>query len=255
MNISQFEPLDNLQNKVAVIFGGLGAVGFATAIRLSRLGASCVLISRSACERGRNQITYLSGSNHLLLNASITDSKSLTNAAKEVSDHYGRCDILVNSAGFTKPVPAANLEELTDELIDEVLKANFRGVIAAIRAFTPLLKASKDGLIVNVSSIAGFTGVGSNLAYIAAKAGIDIVSESLAKVLAPNIRVLCVSPGVVDSNFVPGRGVDFNEKTALSTPLKRVGAPDDVAAAIESCAIQLRFATGTRIVIDGGRHL
>ena len=152
-------------------------------------------------------------------------------------------------------MPAANLDDLTDELIDEVLKANFRGVFASIRAFQALLKSSGDGLVVNVSSIAGFTGVGSNLAYVAAKASLDIVSESLAKVLAPSIRVLCVSPGVVDSGFVPGRGGDFNDKTAATTPLKRIGTPDDVASAIEACATRLRFSTGTRIVVDGGRHL
>jgi NAD(P)-dependent dehydrogenase (short-subunit alcohol dehydrogenase family) len=110
-------------------------------------------------------------------------------------------------------------------------------------------------LIVNVSSISSFTGVGSNLAYVAAKASLDIVSESLAKVLAPAIRVLCVSPGVVDSGFVAGRGPDFNEKTAATTPLKRIGTPDDVASAIEACVTHLRFSTGTRIVVDGGRHL
>jgi NAD(P)-dependent dehydrogenase (short-subunit alcohol dehydrogenase family) len=77
----------------------------------------------------------------------------------------------------------------------------------------------------------------------------------LAKVLAPAIRVLCVSPGVVDSSFVTGRGADFNDKTAATTPLKRIGTPEDVASAIEACVTHLRFSTGTRIVIDGGRHL
>ena len=81
------------------------------------------------------------------------------------------------------------------------------------------------------------------------------MSQSSAKVLAPQIRVLCVSPGVVDSAFVPGRAEDFNEKTAATTPLKRIGIPDDVASAIEACATRLRFSTGTQIVIDGGRHL
>lgn len=90
-----------------------------------------------------------------------------------------------------------------------------------------MLKASGDGLIVNVSSIAGFTGTGSNLAYVASKAGIDILGKSLARSLAPEVRVLTVSPGVVESGFVPGRGADFNMKTAATTPLKRVGQPDD----------------------------
>jgi NAD(P)-dependent dehydrogenase (short-subunit alcohol dehydrogenase family) len=253
--MSTFQSVDDLNNRVAVIIGGTGAVGFATAKRLAKLGATCVLIGRNAIEKGAAQVEQLQGGNHFCLNASVVDSASLEDAAKEVKARLGHCDILVNTAGFTKPVPAANLDALTDDLIDDILKTNFRGVFASIRAFQSLLKASGDGLIVNVSSIAGFTGVGSNLAYVAAKASLDIVSESLAKVLAPEIRVLCVSPGVVDSAFVPGRGDDFNDKTAASTPLKRIGAPDDVASAIEACATRLRFSTGTRIVVDGGRHL
>ena len=253
--MSSFQSVDDLNGKVAVIIGGNGAVGFATAQRLSKLGATCVLISRNALVKGQSQLSLLRGSGHFCINASITDSSTLIAAATEVCNRVGRCDILVNSAGFTKPVAPGNLDDLTDELIDDVMKANFRGVLASIRAFLPLLKESGDGLIVSVSSIAAFTGVGSSLAYIAAKASLDIVSETLAKALAPTVRVLCVSPGVVDSAFVPGRGSDFNEKTAATTALKRIGIPDDVASAIEACATRLRFSTGTRIVIDGGRHL
>src|SRR5690606_25627224 len=112
-----------------------------------------------------------------------------------------------------------------------------------------------DGLVVNISSIAAFTGTGSNLAYVAAKAGLDVVGDALAKALAPAVRVVSVSAGVVASGFVPGRGADFNAKTASTTPLGRIGQPDDVAAAVEALATTLRFVTGTRLVIDGGRHL
>ena len=253
--MNSFEAISNLKGKVAVIIGGNGAVGFATAKRLSKLGALCVLIGRNAIQKGAEQLPFLFGEGHICINASITESSTLRKAAEEIREQFGRCDILINSAGFTKPVPAGDLEALTDDLIDEVLQANFRGVFASIRAFESMLRSNGDGLVVNVSSIAAFTGVGSNLAYVAAKASLDIVSESLAKVLAPSIRVLCVSPGVIDSGFVPGRGSDFTEKTGFSTPLKRIGAPDDVAAAIEACATLLRFSTGTKIVIDGGRHL
>jgi NAD(P)-dependent dehydrogenase (short-subunit alcohol dehydrogenase family) len=163
--------------------------------------------------------------------------------------------ILVNSAGHTRAVPAGDLEALDDELIDEMMRVNFRGAFATIRAFAPLLKASGEGLVVNISSIAGFTGVGSNLAYVAAKAGLDVVGDALARALAPTVRVVSVSPGVVDSSFVPGRGADFNEKAAASIPLRRIGTVDDVAAAVQALATTLRYVTGTRLVIDGGRHL
>ena len=250
-----FEPVSDLNGKVAVIIGGNGAIGFATAKRLSKLGAKCVLIGRNAVQKSDSHLTLLDGDGHIALDASIPDSETLNSAVKFIELSFGQCDILINSAGYTKPVPAADLEGLTDELIDDIIQVNFRGVLASIRAFVPLLKSSGDGLIVNVSSIAGFTGAGSNLAYVAAKSGIDMVSQSLAKALAPQIRVLCVSPGVVDTSFVPGRGQAFNEQAAASTPLKRVGNVEDIASAIEACATTLRFATGTKIVIDGGRHL
>jgi 3-oxoacyl-[acyl-carrier protein] reductase len=253
--VNPFSATDRLDGRVAVIAGGAGAIGFATARRLAARGAQCVLLHHQQEAVVQARLADLPGSGHGQLTASITDSASLRAAAEAVASRYGRCDILVNSAGATRPVPAADLEGLTDELIDDMLKLNFRGVFATIRAFAPLLKESGDGLVVNLSSIAAFTGVGSNLAYVAAKAGIDVVGDALARVLAPQVRVLSVSPGVVESGFVPGRGADFNQKTASTTPLGRIGQPDDIAAAVEACATTLRFATGTRLVIDGGRHL
>lgn len=253
-----FEPISQLNGHVAVITGGKGAIGLATARRLAALGARIVSIDRSEPEKVQALLDVLpqvASGPHMALTASITDSAALIAAAQEVKQRAGRCDILVNSAGFTKPVAANDLKGLTDELFDEVVQTNLRGVFSTIRAFTPLLQASGDGLIVNVSSIAGFTGAGSNLAYAAAKAGVDLLTKSLAKALAPQIRVLAVSPGVVDSSFVPGRGADFNEKAAATIPLKRIGHVEDTASAIEACATTMRFATGSRFVVDGGRSL
>ena len=253
-----FEPISKLDGHVAVITGGKGAIGLATARRLAALGARIVSIDRSEPEKVKallDALPQVASGPHFALTASITDSAALSAAAEVVKQRAGRCDILVNSAGFTKPVAANDLESLTDELFDDVVQTNLRGVFSTIRAFTPLLKASGDGLIVNVSSIAGFTGAGSNLAYAAAKAGVDLLTKSLAKALAPQIRVLAVSPGVVDSAFVPGRGADFNDKAAATIPLKRIGHVEDTASAIEACATTMRFATGSRFVVDGGRSL
>jgi 3-oxoacyl-[acyl-carrier protein] reductase len=254
-SMPRFAPIDRLDGRTALVAGGLGAVGRATAQRLAALGARVIVLHRRASGEAEDFLATLPDGEHFAITGSITDSASLTQAAMEVTQRSKKLDILVNTAGFTVPVPPGDLEALTDELIDAVFAANWRGVFATIRAFHPLLKASGDGLIVNVSSIAGFTGTGSNLAYGAAKAGLDVMGKSLARVLAPEVRVLTVSPGVVDSTFVPGRGADFNAKAAAATPLKRVGTPDDVAAAIQACATTLRFATGQVFVVDGGRAL
>lgn len=251
------QALKRIDGAVAVISGGTGAIGLATAHRLAALGARCVLLSRASGDRQAliGGLPPVDSGAHLALNADVADTASLQAAAARVLAECGRCDILVNSAGFTQAVAPADLEGLSDALIDTMLQVNFRGVFATIRSFAPLLKASGDGLVVNISSIAAFTGVGSNLAYVAAKAGLDAVGDALAKALAPTVRVVSVSPGAVASGFVPGRGADFNTKAASTTPLGRIGQPDDVAAAVEALATTLRFVTGTRLVVDGGRHL
>lgn len=253
--MSPFEPAERLDGRDVLVAGGLGAVGLATARRAASLGARAILLHRRSRAELEEALDSLPGRNHFGVTASITDSASLARAAGEVGERCGKLDMLVNSAGFTKPVPAADLDALDDALIDDIFRSNWRGVFATIRAFRALLEASGDALIVNVSSISAFTGTGSNLAYVAAKAGIDVLGKSLARALAPKVRVLTVSPGVVDSGFVPGRGAEFNAKAAAATPLQRVGTPEDVAAAIVACATQLRFATGQTIVVDGGRSL
>ena len=136
-----------------------------------------------------------------------------------------------------------------------MFKVNWRGQFAAVRATAPLLKASGDGLIVFVSSIAGINGNGSSAAYAATKAATDSLVKSLARALAPAVRVLGVSPGVVDTQFVAGRTADANAKIAGTLPLRRVATPDDVAAAITACATMLGYSTGSTLIIDGGRLL
>jgi 3-oxoacyl-[acyl-carrier protein] reductase len=244
-----------LNGKIAVVLGGTGGIGVATAARLAEAGARVVVVGRRDPAKAQQIADGLPGEGHSAAVATITDSETLRQLAEDVRARYGRADILVNVSGFTQPVRHGDLDALTDELIDEILKVNWRGQFAAIRAFRPLLDATGDGLVVNVSSVSGTTGSGSNVAYCAAKAGLDIMAVSLGRALAPKIRVMNVSPGVVDTPFVPGRGADFNEKAAATTPLGRIGAPDDVAQAIVACATTLTFSTGTTIVVDGGRRL
>jgi 3-oxoacyl-[acyl-carrier protein] reductase len=242
-------------DQVAVITGGTGAIGAAVAKRLAALGARVALIQRRPEEQAASLLRELDGQGHFAVTASVTDTDSLAQAAVAVRERAGNATILVNCAGLTKPVPPADLDGLTDDLIDGIFEVNWRGTFAAIRAFVPQMQATGDSVVVNVSSIAAFTGLGSNLAYAAAKAGTDALTKALAKTLAPKVRVLAVSPGVVDTSFVAGRDAAFNEKVGATIPLQRVGMADDVAAAIVACCTSLRYATGSVFVADGGRHL
>jgi 3-oxoacyl-[acyl-carrier protein] reductase len=248
----------SLDDKVTLIVGGAGGIGAATARQFAACGSKIAITHRRGSDKAVATgalLAALDGGGHAAFVADVAETATLIALRDAIVARYGRLDILVNAAGFTKPVPHADLDALDDALIDRMFQVNWRGQFAAIRTFAPLLKASGEGLIVSVSSIAGTTGTGSSIAYCAAKAGIDVMTKSLARALAPQVRVLGVSPGVVDTGFVPGRGADFNEKTAATTPLKRVATADDVAAAIVSCATYLGFSTGTIIVVDGGRSL
>lgn len=248
----------SLNDKVVLVVGGAGGIGAAAARQFAEQGARIVITHRDtpeAAAKAARVIAPLAGKGHAALPADVAQTATLLALRGEIANRYGRLDVLVNAAGFTQPIPHADLDALDDELIDRMFAVNWRGQFATIRTFAPMLKASGDGLIVSVSSIAGTNGTGSSIAYCATKAGIDVMTKSLGRALAPEVRVLGVAPGVVDTGFVPGRGADFNAKTAATTPLKRVASADDVASAILVCATQLTFSTGTTLVVDGGRLL
>ena len=244
-----------MQGQIAVILGGSGGIGRATAREFAAAGATIVVGYGGNRLAAEALAAELPGSGHIALPARMEETATLVSMAARVNEHFGRADILVNSAGFTKPVPHTDLDALDDELIDRMFAVNWRGQFAAVRAFRKLLEANNDGLIVNVSSIAALNGVGSNLAYCAVKAGMDVMTKSLARALAPAIRVMAVSPGVVDTQFVPGRDAGFNAKTGATIPLKRVATPEDVARAILACKTLLTYSTGSLILVDGGRAL
>jgi 3-oxoacyl-[acyl-carrier protein] reductase len=185
----------------------------------------------------------------------IDDPASIAQAAAAVDKQHGRLDVLVNCGGATTPVPAGDLDRLTDDIFDRTVTINLRGPFAMIRAFRPLLERGNGAAIVNISSIAARTGMGSSLAYVAAKAGVDALTIALAKVLAPHIRVFSVSPAGVDTDFVPGRSRDQLQKTAERMPLAHITTPDDVARAAIACIVNLTSSTGIVVPVDEGRHL
>ncbi len=247
--------IGDLTGKVALVAGGSGGIGAATARRLAEAGATVWIGYNQGADRAAEVLRGLPGSGHRTVHFPMEDSAAINRAIAAVRDGSKRLDILVNAAGFTKAVPHADLEALDDSTIDSVLTANVRGPFAAIRAAVPLLRQSGDAVIVNVSSISGFTGSGSSIMYCASKAALDVMAKSLARVLGPEIRVVNVSPAAVDTDFVPGRTRAAIEKAAAGTPLKKVMSPDDVAMSVLACITHLRFTTGAVVVADGGRHL
>ncbi|MGV0817069.1 SDR family NAD(P)-dependent oxidoreductase [Martelella sp. AMO21009] len=241
--------------RVAVITGASGGIGRATAERLAALGASVVIGYHGNREKAEALAAALPGEGHMPLRIAIEEADSIAEAVAAVEARFGAVDLLVNNGGATEVVPAGDLDGLTDDLFDQITRVNLRGPFAMVRAFRPLLSRGQDAAVVNVSSIAARTGMGSNLAYCAAKAGLDALTIGLAKALAPDIRVFSVSPAGVDTGFVPGRPREKLEAMAKTLPLQRITTPDDVARAIIACATLLTSSTGIVVPVDEGRHL
>jgi len=246
---------NKLDNKVALVTGGSNGIGLATVKMLAIEGANVVVGYYNGEDRARELIENLPGKNHEIFQIKLEDSSTSETLAKQIEEKYGHLDIIVNSAGFTKPIAHKDIEKLDIETFDSILLANARGPYSIIRSLMPMLEKSHDAVVINVSSISAFTGSGSNIAYCASKAAVDTMTMSLARVFGPKIRFLCVSPAAVATDFVQGRDRNALELLAEKTPLKKVIEPDDVALAIMACITHLKTATGTRIVVDGGKNL
>lgn len=243
-----FEKLDNLNGQVAVVTGANGGVGRAVLKQLANAGASLVAVVRADADAMQEFLDTL-GAGHVVHTADVRNSAQLL----EIAGKLTQCDLLVNCAGASTIIPHKQLHALTDDAFDEILSVNLRSVFSVVRTFNSLLQASPNGLIVNIGSTAAVSTGGSNIAYAAAKAGLDSMTRNLALALAP-VRVVTISPSALDTGFT-AQGPDFFARVAGSTPLKRCGTPEDVASAVEAVATSMRFMTGNTILVDGGRTL
>lgn len=246
-----------LQGRVALVTGATGGLGQAICHALAQQGVSVVVGYNRSAQNAEALVQSLAEveNGHLACAAPVTESHALADMAKQIQQHFGRCDIVVNCAGTTRYVAHDDLAGLDDALIDSILTTNVRGPIAVVRAMQDLLQQSDDALIVNITSIAAKTAMGSNIAYCASKAAVDNLTISLARALAPKIRVLSVAPGLSDTEFVKGLDPDWRNLQAQSTPLGRLALPEEVANAVIAAASHLTFSTGVVIPVDGGRPM
>jgi 3-oxoacyl-[acyl-carrier protein] reductase len=243
---------------VAMVTGGAGSLGAFICQALAREGLRVVVGYNRSAEKAKSLAASLPGGGHAALAAPVTDTAALAALAKEIGARYGFCDVLVNCAGVTRFVPHGDLDALDDALIDDILSTNVRGVFASVRALRPLLDKSKQAggaVVVNISSIAALTAMGSNVMYCASKAAVDNMTKSLARALAPRIRVVSVAPGVVDNDFIRSMDSKWLEEQVSRTPLKRLAAPAEVASAVIAAVKHLTFTNGSIIPVDGGRPL
>jgi len=239
-----------LDGRVALVTGSSSGIGAAIARRLAAEGASVVVNSTSSVDAGRALADEIGGT---YLRADVSDDASARALVAGTVQRHGRLDVLVNSAGTTVEIPHTDLEAVTDEVWWRILDVNVLGAWHVIRAAAPHLRATNDGVVVNISSRAGSRPVGSSIPYAVSKAALNHLTALLAAALGPAIRVNAVAPGLITTPWSEGWSA-FHERVEADAPLRRVGQPEDVADAVMGM-VDARYATGQVLVVDGGMHL
>ncbi|AET67620.1 dehydrogenase of unknown specificity, short-chain alcohol dehydrogenase like protein [Desulfosporosinus orientis DSM 765] len=244
-----------LKDKTALITGGGTGIGRAIALVLAKSGVNIALnYSRSEEEALKTcQEVKDLGVQSKIYKANVAVDAEVKAMVSQVTSDFGALDILVNNAGMTHFVDHSDLEGMKDEYWDEIFGVNVKGMFFCCRAAAEELKKNR-GCIINISSIAGLTGLGSSIAYAASKAAATSVTKSLARVLAPEVRVNAVAPGIVQTRWVEGKEAHIS-KLAEGTPLGRVAEPKDIAEVVYSLIANAGFVTGQTIVVDGGNFI
>jgi 3-oxoacyl-[acyl-carrier protein] reductase len=264
-----------------LVTGGAGGIGSAICKKFAENGYDVIITYNSNKEKAEkllNEINLISSPNtphrgagglhrglgHSIFHAPTTNPTKVEELRLFVKEKYGKLDVLINNAGITTPISHDDLDGLSDEWIDNIMKTNVRGTFAMCRAMKDLLvpnttaspsESGRAGLIVNISSVAAISGIGSNVAYCASKAAVDSITRSLARALAPKIRVVSVSPGWVLGEYAKNVDPEFLQTQIDKTPMARLALAEDVANTVFALTTHLTFTTGSIIPVDGGRLL
>ncbi|MGB8788978.1 MAG: glucose 1-dehydrogenase [Candidatus Acidiferrales bacterium] len=245
-----------LHDRVALITGAGTGIGRAIALLFAREGARVAVNynqSRDAAEEVVSQIRA-AGGKAISVAADVTKDAGVRAMIDRVAREFDRLDILINNAGWSTGVLHRNLDDLTDEIWNKTLDINLKGVFYCVRAAVPLLIRQPGATIVNIASASGFTGIGSSIVYSAAKAGVLNMTKSLARALAPEIRVNAVAPGLIRTHFAGRADSDpLFDAEDKATPLQQLATADDCAAAALFLAVDAKSVTGETILVDGGR--
>jgi 3-oxoacyl-[acyl-carrier protein] reductase len=248
-----------VDGRAAIVTGGGTGVGRATALELARRGCDVLVNysrSKEDAERTAADVRAL-GVRAVALRADVAEDADCRALVATAMREFGRLDVLVQSAGTTVFVPHADLEKLSLEDFQRVYAVNVIGPFQCARAAKGAMEASGGGEIVNVSSVAGVAGVGSSIPYCASKAALNNLTVTLARVLAPKIRVNAIAPGFITGRWLQaGLGAAYEPAKKHfegRNPLRRVSDPEDIAAAILSVITGSDLMTAQVIVVDGGQ--
>jgi 3-oxoacyl-[acyl-carrier protein] reductase len=253
---------DRSDNPVAIVTGAGTGIGAACALALAGRGYSVVVNFNRSHNEAQEVVAHCqeAGTASISVQGDIANDGDCRRVVAETIETWGRIDLLVNNAGVTCYVDQGDLEALNKDDFERIMGVNVSGPYQMTRAAAPYLKASGNAAVVNVSSHSGFSGIGSSMAYAASKGALNTMTLSLARSLAPSVRVNAVCPGFVDTDWMSAKLETqelsaFKAKVAAISPLQRIVTATDVAEAVCWFGIDAPSITGQLLVIDGGTHL
>jgi 3-oxoacyl-[acyl-carrier protein] reductase len=246
-----------------LITGASVGIGRQAALAFARHGA-CVVINYRQAEADAKETLALvekAGGSGRILKADVSSNDEAVRLVNEAAAFLGGLDVLVNNAGVTEFIAFPDLDAVTGEIWDRLYKNNVESIFFCSRAAAKIMNAQeKGGSIVNLGSVAGMLPRGSSIPYSVSKAAIIHLSKCLAKVLAPKIRVNCVSPGIIRNTRWNAANKSFNQESYQAglrdNPLRRPGEPEDVAEAIYYLGSEASgFVTGINLPVEGGANV
>ena len=250
--------MNQLENKVALVTGGASRPGLGSAIadKFASEGAFVFLtdIDENGCIASLDVIKN-NGGQGAALKHNVTDEKDWDNVFAAIKEQKGQLDILVNNAGISQ---LGTIDSATSEEYLRVMDTNMHSVFYGTkRAVAMMRETGNGGNIINISSISGIVGIPGNVAYSAAKAGVRLMTKTVAMETAKeNIRVNSIHPGLIDTNLLAGAKQENAENWDMfvqAIPMGRLGEPEDVAnCALFLASDQGKYITGAELIVDGG---
>ena len=239
---------------VALVTGGAGGIGSAISRMFGANGVDVLIHFNQSAGAADELATELReiGCRAEIVQADLLADTGAQLLVDECVEHYGRLDHLVNNAGWTQAVPEYDLAALDDRLIERTVRLKVHAPLYCIRAAQPLLASSPGASIVNITSVSGIIARGSNHIYAAANAALSALTRSLARSLAPEVRVNAVAPGFVNTGFAWAVSGDMADRVADNNYIGRAVQPEEVAAVVKLLCLDSQAITGEEIVVDGG---
>jgi ketoreductase RED2 len=240
-----------MTERVALVTGSTSGIGKAVVERFLRDGLKVVINSAKSVDAGRAMVAELGeDKTHYVQGDIATDGQRIV---EETVARFGRLDVLVNNAGTTVRIAHEDFDAATPDVFRRLYDVNVVGTWQVSTAAIPHLKASGAGCIVNVTSLAGVRPLGSSIPYAVSKAAMNHMTLLLANVVAPEIRVNAVAPGLVDTPWT-AEWKDLHEGIKFMAPMQRAAQPEDVAEVVAT-QVASSYVTGQIWVIDGGLSL